>query len=85
MHLDIFEWRPRRRPLRRAEIYALLASEIERRLADDPEPIGIMTHHLVHQEESWDFLDELFGLTAKHPAVAWPTVEDVFGLAAPGI
>ena len=36
------------------------------------EPIGIMTHHLVHEEASWAFLEDLFGLIAKHPAVAWP-------------
>ena len=45
----------------------LSLSELERRLAGDPEPIGIMTHHLVHEEASWDFLDELFGLTARAP------------------
>lgn len=80
-HLDIFEWRPVRRPLERAEAYALLALELERRLAGDPEPIGVMTHHLVHEEKSWDFLDELFGLAAKHRAVVWPEVGELFGLS----
>lgn len=78
VHLDIFEWRPKRRPLARDEAYALLASELERRLAGDPEPIGIMTHHLVHEQASWDFLDVLFGMSAKHPAIVWPPVAELF-------
>ena len=79
-HLDIFEWRPERRPLSRVEAYAVLNLEIERRLTGEDEPIGILTHHLVHAEASWDFLDELLGLIAKHPAVHWPAVEELFGL-----
>lgn len=79
-HLDIFEWRPERRPLSRVEAYAVLSLEIERRLTGEDEPIGILTHHLVHEEESWDFLDELLGSITKHPAVRWPTVGALFGL-----
>jgi hypothetical protein len=83
-HLDVFVWKPARRPLERAEAYAVLASELERRLAGDQEPIGILTHHLVHEEKSWDLLDELFGLIAKHPAVAWPKTRELFGLSMSG-
>ena len=81
VHLDIFEWRPIRRPVEPGEGYAVLATEMDRRLAGDPEPIGIMTHHLVHEEASWTFLDDLLGLIAKHPAVEWPSHAALFGLA----
>jgi hypothetical protein len=79
-HLDIFEWRPVRRPLSFSEAYAVLRVEVERRLAGDPQPVGIMTHHLVHEEASWAFLDDLFDLTAKHRAVAWPSHAPLFDL-----
>jgi peptidoglycan/xylan/chitin deacetylase (PgdA/CDA1 family) len=78
-HLDIIDWRARAH-LPRAEAYAQLCHEVVRRLSDDAEPLGILTHHLVHEEASWDFLDELLGLTANHPAVAWPTIRDLFHL-----
>lgn len=81
VHLDIIEWRPVRRPLKPAAAYAVLATEMDRRLAGDPEPIGIMTHHLVHEEANWAFLDDLFGLIAKHPAITWPSHAAMFGLA----
>ncbi len=79
-HLDIFEWRPVRRPLSRGAAYAGLASELERRLDGMPEPIGILTHHLVHEEASWVLLGEIFTLTARHPAARWPEIAELFGL-----
>lgn len=79
-HVDIIDWRTRG-PLPRAEAYVLLSGEIERRLAGDDEPIGILTHHLVHQEGSWEFLDELLSVTARHPATAWPSAATLFDLS----
>jgi len=83
-HLDIFEWRPIRRPLEPSEAYAILATEMDRRLTGDPEPIGIMTHHLVHDAASWAFLDEFFELIERHPAVVWSLHNGLFGLAQQG-
>jgi hypothetical protein len=80
-HLDIFAWRPTPRPLGTSEGYAVLAAEVERRLARDSEPIGIMTHHLVHEAASWVFLDDLFNLISTHPAVAWSSPRKLFQLA----
>jgi hypothetical protein len=42
-----------------------------------------MTHHLVHHEANWAFLDELFEATARHPAVVWRPVAELFEVAAP--
>jgi len=79
-HLDIIDWQARA-PLPRAQAFQRLCEEIERRLGGDgPEPLGILTHHLVHQEASWDILDELFGLTASHPAATWPSIPELFDL-----
>ncbi len=79
-HVDVIDWRARS-ALPRATAYALLCREVERRLADeDAEPLGILTHHLVHQEETWAFLEELFALIGEHAAIAWPPVPELFGL-----
>jgi hypothetical protein len=82
-HLDIFEWRPARRPLEPATAYAALSNEVRRRLTGDPEPIGIMTHHLVHQDESWSLLDDLFSLMATHSAIVWPAAGELFAIPTP--
>jgi peptidoglycan/xylan/chitin deacetylase (PgdA/CDA1 family) len=81
-HIDIFAWKPTRRPLSPGETYALLAREAERRLAGDGAPIGILTHHLVHEQASWELLAELLGLLAGHPAVRWPVLPKLFGMAS---
>ena len=57
-YLDLIDWTARR-ALPRARAYAGLCAEIERRLAGDPEPIGLLTHHLVHDGQAWALLDEL--------------------------
>lgn len=79
-HVDIIDWTTR--GLKQPDtIYGLLCDEVERRLAGSHEPIGILTHHLVHQDDSWGFLDELFGLLRSHPTVRWPPTSELFHLA----
>jgi peptidoglycan/xylan/chitin deacetylase (PgdA/CDA1 family) len=78
-HVDIIDWLTRG-PLARSDIYRLLCRELERRLGGDAEPLGILTHHLMHQDASWDFLDELFSLTGRHPASVWPSIPQLFAL-----
>lgn len=82
-HLDVFTWKLTRVPLTRDLAYEILCRELDARLAVDEEPIGILTHHLVHPEESWALLDELFETLADHPAVSWPPIHTLFDLPAP--
>ncbi len=41
--------------------------------------VGILTHHLVHDEAVWDFLETLFTVTAGHPACRWRKTSDLTG------
>lgn len=79
-HLDIFDWKGTRGPLQRRRAFAILSQEIERRLAGDAEPLGILTHHLRHEPASWALLEEIFAATARHSAVAWPPLDALFRL-----
>ena len=40
-------------------------------VADRQEWSGLLTHHLVHDEECWDFCDELFSRLTNRPGVRW--------------
>jgi hypothetical protein len=82
-HLDIIDW-TMRQPLSRAVAFSLLCREVERRLAGNDEPVGIITHHLVHTGATWALLGELLSLTADHPAVVWPRVGTLFDLSPVG-
>jgi hypothetical protein len=69
--LDIIDWRARG-----THPHAVLAGRLaalvgERAVTAAPAPIGILTHHLDHDEAAWQFLERLFRLTARHPAVTW--------------
>lgn len=40
-------------------------------------PTGIMTHHLVHDQESWNFLHELFTLTRESMNCRWLSISEI--------
>lgn len=61
-HLDPIDWRGTRSLIEPASIIAKLAASIDRRVsgeADPGEPIGFLTHHLVHDEAIWHFCESL--------------------------
>ena len=46
--------------------------------ADPTEPTGLLSHHLVHDEACWDFLDRLLGQLVNDPRCRFPTVRSLF-------
>jgi hypothetical protein len=77
-HLDIIDWkgtRGGRDPVWLvAELVRLLSAS---RAAGGSEPIGVLTHHLDHDEVAWDFLEALFEATAQHDTVDWKAAADL--------
>jgi hypothetical protein len=67
--LDIMDWRTRRS--HPADVLAARLADLVRQRRRFPGPIGILTHHLVHDEAAWTFLADLFRLTARHDAATW--------------
>jgi hypothetical protein len=82
-HLDIIDWKGGRvgRPI------VWVAAEFERQLAlartAGGHPVGVLTHHLVHDAGAWQALDGLFAATCGHPAVRWITPHEVLARLAP--
>ncbi|MBJ6126272.1 glycosyltransferase [Microvirga splendida] len=61
-HVDPIDWRGSRSAIDHAQIVAGLTSAVERRMnseADRDEPIGFLTHHLVHDEVIWSLCERL--------------------------
>jgi hypothetical protein len=67
--LDIIDWRAR--GAHPHEVLADRLAGLVRDSAAAPAPIGILSHHLAHDEAAWQFLTHLFRLTARHKAVTW--------------
>ena len=81
-HLDPIAWRTTRGFHGFDRMLALLDEEIAARAPlADPAPIGLLTHHLVHDAGVWAFAEAFVATTAAHPAADWPAVDAAFGLA----
>ena len=68
--IDLMDWRNGRVGRTTDDIagklaHAILAARSNRR------PVGILTHHLAHDERAWRVLHELVGHLARHPGAAF--------------
>ena len=81
IHLDPIAWRGNR-SLVDPDV---LAARLVQAMAGDPErgvarkPLGLLTHHRVHDAAIWAFLDDLLALLLSHPAVRLRDPRDLFG------
>lgn len=66
--LDPIDWRRGRVCRPHVELVTRLARLIDAR-AERADPIGLLTHHLTHDESAWEFLDACLGRLRSHPAV----------------
>lgn len=81
-HLDLLTWKGGARFAGREKLLRLAAERIaDRRLgrSDPGEPFGILTHHLDHDEEAWDFLAALLDTLAAHDSVRFASAAALFG------
>lgn len=72
-HVDIIDWRGIRGGRPMDILYAEAAARLEAG-ATQATSLGVLTHHLVHDDAAWSFLSDLFELTASHPACRWVPV-----------
>ncbi|KSV88257.1 polysaccharide deacetylase family protein [Sinorhizobium sp. GL28] len=77
-HVDVMDWRGTRgcrdHALIVSDIIARLrqvTGDVEERAEQKGRTIGVLTHHLVHDEGVWTFLEKLFAATSRHPACCW--------------
>jgi hypothetical protein len=72
-HLDPIDWHAggglRAAELLIAELAAAITAQEE---AENREPIGLLTHHLVQDEATWRFCDELLARLAGNAMVRFP-------------
>jgi hypothetical protein len=75
-HADIIDWKGSRGGRPKDALYAEAVRHLESATAQQV-PLGILTHHLVHDAAAWEFLDDLFAATANHPACRWISVTEI--------
>lgn len=74
-HVDIMNWHGVRGGRDPAAVFAELATLVVS--PGRPKAIGILTHHLVHDDNAWGFLQALFQATARHPSCRWVSARDI--------
>ena len=86
-HVDIVNWREERRFLGIEGCLRLAAGHLAARRegrVDASEPTGLLTHHLVHDEDAWSFLATFLQRTAHHSAVRWMGARQLFSHSLDG-
>ena len=74
--VDIIDWHGTRGCRDHAELAAEIAGQLEARAADPSlPPLGVLTHHLVHDEAAWVFLDRLFAATTSGGSERWLPID----------
>jgi peptidoglycan/xylan/chitin deacetylase (PgdA/CDA1 family) len=70
-HLDIIDWRGNRGGYGLEWLAVQLAGELAWARSNNWRAVGILTHHLVHDDTAWRSLEELFAQTMSHTSVLW--------------
>lgn len=82
-HIDVIDWKGGRRFAGHAKMTAIVTEEIDQRIKPTGgrtgrEPLGLLTHHLDHDDDAWAFLDTFLSVAVDHSAVRWPAVGSLF-------
>lgn len=72
-HVDVIDWKGTRGGRNPEE----LVVELTARVHDTQGPIGVLTHHLVHDEQAWAFLQSLFALVTGHAGCNWVPISSL--------
>ena len=77
-HVDLLAWRGERKGKEHTALVAEIVAQLTARLdSGSREPIGLLSHHLVHDETAWSFLQGLFETMAEPPACRWLSARDL--------
>ena len=78
--VDIIDWHGTRGCRDHAELAAEIAGQLEAGLADASlPPVGVLTHHFVHDDAAWEFLDRLFDATKSVGCRPWQAIDAQLG------
>jgi hypothetical protein len=75
--VDIMDWRGSRGGRDHAALISEIVEQLERAFRGEGGPVGLLSHHLVHDETAWAFLDRLFEVTARNGACRWRSVGEL--------
>lgn len=75
-HVDVIDWKGTRGGRAPEDLYA----EAAQRIIDPARSggsLGLLTHHLVHDDTVWRFLEDFYRLTSGHPGCRWVSAAEL--------
>jgi hypothetical protein len=75
--VDIMDWRGNRGGRDDAALISEIVAQLELAFRGEGGSVGVLSHHLVHDETAWTFLDRLFDVTARNGACRWRSVGEL--------
>ncbi|AZO11441.1 polysaccharide deacetylase [Mesorhizobium sp. M3A.F.Ca.ET.080.04.2.1] len=80
-NVDIMDWHGTRGCRDHGLLVQAIVAQLQHAF-DGGEPVGLLTHHLVHDESAWLFLERLFTVAAQTEACAWLPIRALIGRSA---
>lgn len=77
-HVDILKWKKQVRFIGWESARLRFDLQLTRRRNTEDEPLGLLTHHLAHDEGCFEFLDVFLEIAAHHEGADWPDVRALF-------
>jgi len=80
VHVDVIDWQRNHAATLAQVVRSAIAALRLRRygLVKVDTPIGLMTHHLVHDDEIWSLTTSFLSFLKQHPNVRFPEMNEIF-------
>jgi hypothetical protein len=72
-HVDLIDWHGSRRCADHSQLIERVAAELIASRLSERYAVGLLTHHRMHDEMAWAFVQNLFEAT-RHPACEWQSL-----------
>jgi hypothetical protein len=78
-HVDIIDWKNGKTAKSIDDVMSVLTLHLKSARQRGFSQVGILTHHLQHNKQSWSMLAELFHVLGSHRSVEWVKADDLAG------
>src|SRR5690606_3882200 len=76
-HFDIIKWHGDRRFIGWRSAALRFDLQLARRRTNPAEPIGVLSHHLAHDDACFEFLARFFDIARRHPGARFPRIAEL--------